>query len=149
MVTALTVNLSEGSHEQSYSIKLSAIGKYPFMTVDHKSFTFEPLLVGKNETQYMTITNSSEVSTNFTIEKISDDGKDPSFVLSQTSGTLPPKQDQSIQIKYTPTIADTCSCAYYRISAQGGNSIDFNCKGQAAGYDVTLSTSSIQFGEVQ
>lgn len=55
----------------------------------------------------------------------------------------------TVRITYTPTQADTCSCAYYRITAQGGNSLEFSAKGQAAGYDVTLSTSSISFGEVQ
>lgn len=55
----------------------------------------------------------------------------------------------TITIKFIPSIADTISCAYYKISAQGGNQLEFGCKGQAQGYDVTLSASSIHFGEVQ
>ena len=57
MVTALTVKLNDGINEQSHTIKIAAIGKYPFITTDHKSFNFDPLLVGKNETSCLTITN--------------------------------------------------------------------------------------------
>jgi hypothetical protein len=121
MVTALTLKLSEGTNEITYTIKLSAIGKYPFITVDQKDFNFFSLLVGKTASKELTISNSSEVPTNFTIEKISDDGKDPSFTLSHTSACLLPNASQTITIKYTPIIADTTSCANYRISTQGGN----------------------------
>jgi hypothetical protein len=54
-----------------------------------------------------------------------------------------------VTIRYTPTIAETTSCAYYKIKAQGGNEFEIGCKGKADGYDVTLSATSIHFGEVQ
>lgn len=84
------MKLGEGNNEQTYSVKLSAIGKYPFITADLKSFDFGSLLVGKTASKEINIINSSEVATNFTIDKISDDGKDQSFTLSQTSAQLLP-----------------------------------------------------------
>jgi hypothetical protein len=71
-------------------LKLSAIGKYPFITIDRQNFDFGSLLVGKSASKDIIITNSSEVPTTFTIEKISDDGKDPSFSLNQSQGSLTP-----------------------------------------------------------
>jgi hypothetical protein len=121
MVSALTIRLNEGATELLATIKLSAITKYPFLTVDQKDFDFGSLLVGKTASKDLTVTNSAEVPTTFTIERIQDDGKDPSFTLSCTSGSLQPGASQSLSIKYTPSIAETTTCAYYRISAQGGN----------------------------
>jgi len=36
----------------------------------------------------------------------------------------------------------------FKVSAFGGNEIQFNCKGQADGYNVELSSKSVHFGEV-
>ena len=74
----------------TFNVKISAIGKYPFITVDNKDFDFGSLLVGKSASKDLIVTNSSEVPTNFTIEKIGDDGKDTSFSLSHTTAALLP-----------------------------------------------------------
>jgi len=37
----------EGASELTKVLKVSAIGKYPFMTLDQTSYDFENLLVGK------------------------------------------------------------------------------------------------------
>jgi hypothetical protein len=63
-------------------VKLAAIGKYPFIMVDCKTFNFSSLLVGKTATKELVVSNNAEVATNFVIDKIQDDGKDPSFALS-------------------------------------------------------------------
>ena len=143
------IKLAEGATEQTYILKVSAIGKYPFITIDSTNLDFENLLVGKTASKEINVQNSSPVPTNFEITKVSDDGKDQSFSLSTTKGHLNPGQISTITLKYTPSIAGTVSCAYYKISAAGGNELEFSCKGQADGYDVQLSASSIHFGEVQ
>ena len=46
-------------------LKLSAIGKYPFITLDATSFDFENLLVGKTASQVFNLQNSSLVPTRY------------------------------------------------------------------------------------
>lgn len=92
LVSYLTAKLADGPNEMTFNVKISAIGKYPFITVDNKSFDFGSLLVGKTASKDLVVTNSSEVPTTFTIEKIGDDGKDPSFTLSHMTANLQPNQ---------------------------------------------------------
>lgn len=45
--------------EITKTLKVSAIGKYPFITIDQSSIDFTTLLVGKSETKEIVICNSS------------------------------------------------------------------------------------------
>jgi len=107
------------------------------------------LLVDKVASKEITIQNSSLVPTSFQIESVSDDGKDPSFSLSQTKGAIAPGQSSKITVKYTPRIPNVTSCQYWKVTANGGNELRFSAKGVAEGYKVELSVSSVHFGEVQ
>jgi len=148
VISTIVIKLAEGGKESTYILKVSAIGKYPFITLDSTSLDFENLLVGKTVSKEINVQNSSSVPTHYEITKVSDDGKDQSFSLSTSKGVLNPGQISTITMKYTPSIAGTVSCAYYKISAAGGNELEFSGKGQADGYDVELSAQSVHFGEV-
>ena len=76
IISTIVFKVQEGANELSKVLKLSAIGKYPFMTLDQHSFDFENLLVGKTASQIFNLQNSSNVPTNYLIEKVKDDGKD-------------------------------------------------------------------------
>lgn len=69
--------------------------------------------------------------TTFTIEKVSDDGKDPSIKVDHKSGNLAPGQIVKVTVTYTPEIQGINSIANFKVSAFGGNEIRFNCKGTA------------------
>jgi len=51
IIATMVVRVQEGANELSKVVKMSAIGKYPFMTLDAQSFDFENLLVGKSASQ--------------------------------------------------------------------------------------------------
>jgi hypothetical protein len=92
LVTLFVVKLTDISNGQELTrtLKVSAIGKYPFITLSHESIDFKSLLIGKTESKEITITNSSLVPTSFNIVKVNDDGKDKSIHLSHTSAELIP-----------------------------------------------------------
>ena len=73
--------------------------------------------------------NSSLVPTSFCIEKVSDDGKDPSIKVDHKSGDLGPGQIIKITVSYTPEIPCIYSLANFKVSAFGGNEIRFSAKG--------------------
>ena len=51
IIATLVVKVQEGGSELTRILKMSAIGKYPFITLDQHSFDFETLLVGKTASQ--------------------------------------------------------------------------------------------------
>ena len=147
-MATIIVKIAEGATEVTRILKVSAIGKYPFITLDAEDIDFDSLLVGKTVSRELKLQNSSLVPTQFQIEKVSDDGKDPSIKVDIKQGTLSPGQILTICLSYTPEIPGVNSQVQFLVSAFGGNEIKFSAKGLAEGYDVELSTQSIHFGEV-
>ena len=47
IIATIVVKLAEGATEVTRVIKVSAIGKYPFITLDQQEIDFDELLVGK------------------------------------------------------------------------------------------------------
>jgi len=149
IIASVVVRVSEGTNELSKVLKLSAIGKYPFMTLDQRSFDFGNLLVGKTASQVFSLQNSSQVPLKYTIEKVNDDGKDLAIKVDHTEGDLIPGQISKVTVTYTPLIAGVKSFCLFKVSAFGGNQIEFSSRGEADGFNVELSAKSIHFGEVQ
>ena len=56
-------------NEPDKILKLSAIGKYSYITLNKPSFKFNELLIGQSETKNLIIKNQSSVSTTFHIEE--------------------------------------------------------------------------------
>ena len=135
--------------ELSKVLKMSAIGKYPFVTLDNLAFDFENLLVGKTASQVFNLQNSSLVPTRYTIERVNDDGKDNAIQVDHSSGELQPGQITKVTVTYTPQLAGVKSYCLFKVSAFGGNEIEFSCRGEADGYSVELSSKTVHFGEVQ
>ena len=102
IIASLVIKVMEGASELTKVVKLSAIGKYPFLTLDAQSFDFENLLVGKTASQVFNLQNSSQVPTNYTIEKVNDDGKDHAIQVDHTSGEIAPGQIIKVTVTYTP-----------------------------------------------
>lgn len=57
VIIASAVFKFSGSEEGSKVLKLSAIGKYPFLTINQEKFDFETLLVGKVATKEVILKN--------------------------------------------------------------------------------------------
>ena len=81
VIIASAVIKFSGAEEGSKVLKMSAIGKYPFLTINQEKFDFETLLVGKIAQKEVVLKNQSLVPAQFSVEKISDDGKDSSFSI--------------------------------------------------------------------
>ena len=137
-------------NEEPVIIKLSAIGKYPFISILHNKISFDSLLIGKTVTKDIHIKNMSQVHTRFQIEQIrADSYKDSAFQLNEHVGTIPPKSSYLVKVEYTPTVPDLFSCARYRINCLGGNTAKFSCRGTAKGFDIQLSDTTLNFGEIK
>jgi hypothetical protein len=99
-----------GAEDGIKVLKLSAIGKYPFLTINHEKFDFETLLVGKVSEKDVILKNNSLVPAEFNVEKVNDDGKDPSFSIDNYSGIVPPNASFKITVKFVPSTVGMSSC---------------------------------------
>lgn len=61
VIIASAVFKFSGSEESTKVLKLSAIGKYPFLTINQERFDFETLLVGKVASKEVLLKNQSLV----------------------------------------------------------------------------------------
>ena len=137
-------------NEEPKIIKISAIGKYPFLSLSTSKLDFETLLVNKQITKELIIKNQSQVSAHFGIQQIYDDEfKDRAFQIDIKSGDIPSKSSFLIKITFKPTVVNLISVAHFSVECPGGNSLNFECSGVGTGYVVFLSTQSINFGETR
>ena len=102
-------------------LKLSAIGKFPFLTVSTDKLDFDELLVGKTLTKEIYLRNTSAVPFDFKIEKLKDDDQDSSFKLDHIKGAIPPNQCFLVKVKFNPTIVSMSSNTTYIVKVTGGN----------------------------
>lgn len=103
-------------------MKISAIGKFPYLKVSSKKFQFGELLYGKRGIKKLIVKNVSDVGTNFHVEKLIDDGfEDSSFSFDVMSGFIPPKSTFLIQVRYKPMNWDLYSCSHFELTCEGGN----------------------------
>lgn len=131
-------------------VKISAIGKYPFITINTSKLNYESLIVGKREVKEIVIKNQSPVNAVFNISRVEEDNfKDSAFALDYYHGEIPPKASFLVRITYSPSIVDLISCSHFNINCSGGNVVDFECKGVASGVDVSFNQKSINFGEIK
>lgn len=105
---------------------MSGIGKFPYVNISHEKLDFESLTVGKTLTKNIQLRNHSQVKAIFNVERINDDGKDNSFSLSQTTGTIIPGGSCKITVTYQPMIVGQFSSTHYSIQILGGNELDFS-----------------------
>ena len=137
-------------NEPDRVVKLSAIGKYPFITINTAKLDFESLIVGKKEVKELLIKNQSPVPAAFQIHRLEEDNfRDHSFSLDYYRGEVPPKAAFLIKVTYNPAIVDLISCTHFKIDCTGGNTVDFECKGVASGVDVAFNQKSVNFGEIK
>eukprot|EP00826_Nyctotherus_ovalis_P020736 TRINITY_DN1654_c0_g6_i1.p1 TRINITY_DN1654_c0_g6~~TRINITY_DN1654_c0_g6_i1.p1 ORF type:complete len:373 (-),score=55.73 TRINITY_DN1654_c0_g6_i1:654-1772(-) len=145
VIEAVRVNLNNDWK----TIKVTAIGKYPYVALNTHKLDFGELLTGQTLTREITFRNPSSVPAEFEIKKENEDADVlPAFTLDCCSGTIPPNSSFLVKVKYLPTVVGLCSCVHFKARVKGGNEDTFTCLGQALGLQVSLSTKSVQFGEV-
>lgn len=145
LISSIIINLNG---EEEKVIKLSAVSKYPLLSVSDTALDFEELLVGKSETKEILIHNTGQVPTHFKIEKEKSEDEDSAFSVGVKKGYIPPGESFAVVFKFQPKLVGVCSNAHYTIRSKGGNHISISCFGIGIGYDVHLSAKSMNFGEV-
>lgn len=115
--------MRENKNEITKILKLSGIGKFPFITSSVEKIDFESLTVGKTETKPIKLRNNSQVEAEYKIVRVNDDGKDASIVLSCYEGKIPPSGSEDITVTFEPKTAGLVTNTTFSINVLGGNEI--------------------------
>lgn len=104
VISTVVVSLGEGDYSAQKVVKMSGIGKFPFVSINHEKLDFESLTVGKETFKTVELRNYSLVKAEYSIEPVNDDGKDDSIVLSTTSGVIEAGSHETIGVAFSPKI---------------------------------------------
>jgi hypothetical protein len=145
------------------TLKIQAIGKYSFLAVENGEthLDFGSVFVGSTVEKTFTLHNPSavpafklggsltlQVPSNFKIRSAEGD-PEPYFSISPSSGTIMPGKSINVSGTYGPTAAGYASTDYFEITTLSGNNIRISMSGKGAGPEVTISTSIVNFGDVE
>ena len=142
-------------NEPDKILKLSAIGKYSYITLNKHVFRFGELLIGQSDTKNLIIKNQSSVSSTFHIEEdneiqsLSSEWSDSAFSFDFLTGVIPAGGTYLVKINCTPSVVYCLSSKNYIIKTESGNSQYFAVIGSGVGLQVSLSSRVCNFGEVK
>jgi cilia- and flagella-associated protein 65 len=135
------------SNGTSNSVKLSAIGKFPFLALDTATIEHGSVLVGQTAKRTVKLLNQALVPAHFKVVHTGahDDGV---FSVAPAQGTIEPNAAASLAVRYKPHFAGTFSSETFGISTPGGNVVSLQARGAALGATVAVSERSLDFGDV-
>ncbi len=133
MVVASAIFHIEG--EESKVMKLSAIGKIPYLTINRKQIDFGGLLVNKWRSEDVIIKNQSQVEATFMVKKRQEDSfQDNSFQSDVSEGRIPAKSTFLVKVTYSPSVVNVTSVSHFDIQCRGGNECELQVSGVGESY---------------
>jgi len=131
----------------SLVMKVSGIGKLPYVNVSEHLLDFGSCLLGQTKTLELIVSNQSLVPVSYNLEPAPTDN-DPAFKWNVTSGKLPADSSTALYVRYTPLATGSFDCEYFDITTPAGGTQKICCKGYAQPHDVRLGVTAINFGNL-
>ena len=128
------------------SVALTAIGKFPFLSLDSCVVEHGGVLVGCSTTATLRLANQGLVPAAFTAAHCG--ACDGVFGLTPARGVLAPHAWTELCLTFTPRAVGTESVEHWEVATPGGNRLVVRQSGAALGADVALSARALQFGSV-
>jgi len=122
-------------------MKMSAIGKYPFISSSDTHLDFEDVLTdipSKMVQKEFELRNQSLVRATYKIVAVEQD-HDPVYRFSPTTGVIDPESHIMVKVQYFPKSARTFTCDNFDIITPGGNTVRINCRALGIGPTVNLA----------
>ena len=143
---ASAVCLLEGN--KMACMKVTGIGKYPFISLEQKAIDFGEIVVGQTRETYLRLSNHSLVPATFNGRrgKVEHDGV---FTMAPMKGRIPPGGKEDIKLTYTPQAVGTFTSEEFVFTAMGGNTAILKCQGTAMSTVVSMSADAFNFGSVK
>ncbi|DBA87452.1 TPA: hypothetical protein ACH3X1_004491 [Trebouxia sp. C0004] len=132
------------------TVKVSGIGKYPFLALERSKLQFGDVLVGEQVEQAVQLLNQGLVPADFCVKPLpaSHGVADDTIKVTPTRGTLEAGAAVVLKISYTPTTSGTFACEHFAVHTAGGRQVLFSVSGTAVAPSVQLSTGCVSFGSL-
>ena len=142
-----TITISSNAPNSPATIALSGTGVASTVTLSASptSLSFGNVNAGSSSTKSVTLTNTGNASV--TISQITVGAKDVSQTGVTTPVTLTPGQTQTMNVKFSPTAAETVTGNVTVTNSQGGSTV-ISVSGTGLQAGITLTPSSAAFGNV-
>ena len=69
--------------------------------------------------------------------------------MHPNEGTIPPRMNFSVKLVYTPQFCDHDDLSKFKMICESGNQQDLKLQGRSKRFAVSLSSQSINFGEIK
>lgn len=163
-----------GSHEVLSCLKLSGIGKYAFVSFHGNTVTSAPEIKDANKastsksgsqssttmlldfgnvltkstaTRLVTVRNSSCVDAQFHLKRTDKDIVCP-FTITPSKGVIPRDGTVQFHVRYSPAGSGANAANDFACQTVGGNTITLRCRGTSTGPTAALSTTKLEFGDI-
>jgi hypothetical protein len=148
-VTVGTVVL-EVEGEPQRVLKLSAVGKYPYISASSGDLDFGTVLVTRPQTRELVLKNSSEVAAEFSICRSGEgEFEDQFFRFEPERSVIPAKMSLAVKVSYLPGFADWRSISNFSVQCESGNQLPLSLRGSSRRFNAYFSSNSLNFGEVK
>jgi hypothetical protein len=132
----------------SLVMKVSGIGKLPYISVSTHLIDFGSVLLGQTQTRELIVSNASLVPVSYSLVPLPN-GNDPTFHWKTQAGKLPADSSTALCVKYSPLSTGAFDCEYFDIVTPAGSHQRICCKGFGQPHDVRLSTTAVNFGNLE
>ena len=147
------------------AMKISGVGKYPFLSASEPNIHFGDVLAGADGTaeKEFIIRNHSVVRVSFRVERVEKD-RDSVFEFSPRGGSVDGGCSQSVRVRLTGGLAGSFASDTFNIVTPGGNTVQVRATGNIIGPSVALAkkvpprkpgmpppsrSNAVVFGDVQ
>ncbi|ORC85195.1 uncharacterized protein TM35_000371680 [Trypanosoma theileri] len=154
---ARAVCTSSNGTEELGNLKLSGIGKYPFVRAIEGTpsdggntvlLDFGPQLSSTTRIMTFTLENPSMVDAAFSLE-VADTAMTCPFTVKPTTGVIARGTQQTFKVLFAPRVSGMVHVNELRVVIAAGNTVFVQLRGVGAAPNVRLSTRMIDFGDVK
>jgi hypothetical protein len=132
--------------EKSRVMKLSGIGKLPFLSASTLHADFGSVYVGQQETREVILKNLSMVRATMSASQLSHTMSDEFFEFTPKSAVIPPDSSIKIKMRYSPRSSDAFSSTRIGVECPAGNKLTITASGSSVGPTLELSAPAVNFG---
>ena len=143
-----TVVCKQPDDRPTLIMKISGIGKLPFLQVSAQVVDFGGVLTGKSKALELILTNTTLVPVSFSLQPATAE-HESAFSWSALSGRVPADATLALTARYSPAATGAFDCEYFDVTTPGGNRHRICCKGRAEPHDVAVLPAAVSFGSLE
>eukprot|EP01012_Entosiphon_sulcatum_P037018 TRINITY_DN4733_c0_g1_i2.p1 TRINITY_DN4733_c0_g1~~TRINITY_DN4733_c0_g1_i2.p1 ORF type:complete len:1708 (-),score=201.52 TRINITY_DN4733_c0_g1_i2:8-5131(-) len=138
----------DGRAQSCQRIKFGGVGKYPYIQAAEPEIDFGGVASGSTAERALTLVNRSSVRARVEVRQ-QDTDQENVFTITPLSKEILPEGSATFRVNFKPNSTGTYSCDSFQFCTVGGNTVTVQCSGQATGPEVSVSTHTLHFGDVE